>query len=53
LKVAGIVEEAEPLTLDPRYVEAPSRYVLEVPGGWSRKVGLKRGLSVRFVDISR
>ncbi len=53
MKVAGIVEETEPLTLDPRFVSAPSRFVLEVPGGWSRKAGVVAGQSVRFLDVSR
>jgi uncharacterized membrane protein (UPF0127 family) len=53
MKIVGIVEEAEPLTLEPRFVSAPSRFVLEVPGGWSRKVGLVAGQSVRFFDVLR
>ncbi len=48
LEIAGIVEMAEPRTLSGRGVGKPSKYVLEVPGGWSAKIGLKPGLKVRF-----
>lgn len=41
--VVGIVENAEPKTLTSRSVGIPGKYVLEVPGGWSAKVGLKAG----------
>ncbi len=46
--VVGIVEEAEPLTLTSRTVEAPARYVLEVNGGWCRRHGVKRGDGVHL-----
>ena len=41
--VVGIVENAEPQTLVSRSVGIPGKYVLEVPGGWSAKVGIKAG----------
>ncbi len=47
-EVAGIVENATPLTLTGRGVGKPSKYVLEVPGGWAARVGLKAGAKVRF-----
>lgn len=48
LTVAGVVENAEPLTLDPRGVDTPSRFVLEVNGGYGRAHGIKAGTKVRF-----
>lgn len=41
--IVGIVHEAEPLTETPRSVGKPSRYVLEVPGGWSAARGVQPG----------
>lgn len=51
LKVVGIVENAEPLTLSGRGVEAHSRFVLELKGGTSSSLGLQAGQSVRFEGI--
>lgn len=45
-KVLGVVENASPQTLDSRWVRGNSKYVLEVPGGWSAKVGLKPGSQI-------
>ncbi len=47
-EVAGVVENAAPLTLTGRGVGKPSKYVLEVPGGWAAKIGLKAGAKVKF-----
>ena len=41
--VAGIVENAAPLTDTPRGVDGPSRYVLEVNGGWCAAHGVRPG----------
>ena len=49
--VVGIVENAEPQTLSPRKVDAPSRYVLEVKGGTSRRLGLAAGAKTRFEGL--
>jgi uncharacterized membrane protein (UPF0127 family) len=49
--VVGIVEGAEPLTTTPRRVGAPSRYVLEVNGGWSAAHGVAAGDRARFEGI--
>jgi uncharacterized membrane protein (UPF0127 family) len=49
--VVGVVENAEPLTTSPRAVGAPSRYVLEVNGGWSAAHGVKPGDRARFEDV--
>jgi uncharacterized membrane protein (UPF0127 family) len=50
-RVVGIIENAAPRSLVQRFVDEPGRYVLEVPGGWSRKVGLARGGHVRFEGV--
>jgi uncharacterized membrane protein (UPF0127 family) len=47
-RIVGLVDSAPPLDPTPRGVGAPSRYVLEVPGGWSGRVGLDTGGRVRF-----
>ena len=49
--VAGIVENAEPQTLTSRSVGAPSRYVLEVNGGFCKQHGVSTSSEVKFVDI--
>ena len=49
--VVGVVANAEPMTTTPRGVGAPSRFVLEVNGGWSAAHGLARGDRVRFEGI--
>lgn len=51
LTVAGIVENAEPLTLSGRGVDAPSRFVLELKGGTAAALGLAVGQQVRFEGI--
>ncbi len=51
--IAGIVENAEPRTLTERSVGRPSRYVLEVNGGWSRAHGVRAGDRVRFENVPR
>ncbi len=52
-RIAGVVERAEPRTLEPRSVGAPSRYVLEVNGGWTRARGVRTGDRVRFENVPR
>ena len=47
-KVVGVVHNAEPLTETSRRVDAPSRYVLEVNGGFAKKHGIEAGTRVRF-----
>lgn len=51
--VVGIVERAEPRTDAQRRVGVPSRYVLEVIGGWTRARGVSRGDRVRFENVPR
>jgi uncharacterized membrane protein (UPF0127 family) len=50
-QIVGIAEEATPFSLDPRSVGRPSRFVLEINGGLSRRYGIKPGDSVRFQGI--
>ena len=50
-KLVGIIENALPRTLTSRSVGVPGRYVLEVPGGWSRAHGIARGSPVRFQGL--
>lgn len=52
-RIAGIVESAEPLTLTNRSIGKPSRYVLEVKGGWSRAHGVAAGDRTRFENVPR
>lgn len=42
--VVGVVENAEPLTLDPRSVPTPARYVLELGAGVAKESGIDRGV---------
>jgi uncharacterized membrane protein (UPF0127 family) len=49
--VVGVIERAEPLTTTSRTVGAPSRYVLEVNGGWSSAHGVARGDRMRFENV--
>lgn len=51
MKVAGIVENAQPLTETLRTIGKPSLYVLEVNGGWSKQHGVTAGALVRFENV--
>jgi uncharacterized membrane protein (UPF0127 family) len=46
--IAGIVPDVPPRTLDPRGVNTPSRYVLELVAGEARRAGLAAGQRARF-----
>ena len=48
LVIVGIVENAVPKTLTSRGPGADAKYVLEVPGGWSAKLGLRSGLTLQL-----
>ena len=50
-KIVGIVAQAEPKSWTPRGVGKPSLYVLEVPGGWAEKLGLKPGGPVELPPL--
>jgi uncharacterized membrane protein (UPF0127 family) len=48
LKVVGVVENAEPMTTVSRRVDGPSRYVLEVRGGFAGSQGIAAGTRVKL-----
>jgi uncharacterized membrane protein (UPF0127 family) len=52
-RIVGVVERAEPYSEALRTVGAPSRYVLEVNGGWTRARGVGPGDRVRFENVPR
>lgn len=52
LHVVGVVENAVPRSLESRGPGVLARYVLEVPGGWSARKGLKPGLPVRLEGVA-
>lgn len=51
MTIAGIVEAAEPKTDTLRSVGVPSRFVLEVNGGWARAHGVGKSARVRFENV--
>jgi uncharacterized membrane protein (UPF0127 family) len=51
LTVAGVVANAEPFTLTPRACGAPSRYVLEVNGGFAARHGIGPGTRVQLDGV--
>jgi uncharacterized membrane protein (UPF0127 family) len=51
LQVVGVVQWAEPRTLTPRTVDRPSLYVLEVPGGWASRHGIRTGARVELEGL--
>jgi uncharacterized protein len=50
-RIVGIVEDAVPETETERMVGAPSLYVLEISGGLSAQLGIKRGAPVEFQNV--
>jgi uncharacterized membrane protein (UPF0127 family) len=52
-RISGIVPRAVPGDLTPRSAGGPSRYVLEVNGGWAERHGVRVGDRVRFEGFSR
>lgn len=53
MKVVGSVQNAEPLTLTTRTVGQPSRYILEVNGGFVQRHGVKPGAAITFEGIAK
>jgi uncharacterized protein len=51
MSVVGVIENAEPLTSTSRTLGVPSRYVLEVNGGFSAQHGIGAGARVRFLNV--
>jgi uncharacterized membrane protein (UPF0127 family) len=52
-RIAGIVARATPGDLSPRTAGGPTRYVLEVNGGWAEARGVAVGDRVRFEGVAR
>jgi uncharacterized membrane protein (UPF0127 family) len=50
-EIVGIVESATPFSTTSRSVGQPSRYVLEVNGGFTAKHGIKAGQAVELPTI--
>ena len=50
-RIAGIVARAVPGDLSPRSAGGPSRYVLEVVGGWAEAHGVAPGDRVKFENV--
>jgi len=53
MRVVGVVQWAEPQTLNSRTVGKPSLYVLEVPGGWASRNGVRAGSTVELEGALR
>ncbi len=51
-KVTGVVENAEPRTLDARADGPPARYVLELNAGLAARYGIAAGNHVTFVGLA-
>lgn len=51
MQVAGVAADAVPHDESLRSVGAPSRYVLEVNAGWSKKHQVGAGAKVRFENV--
>jgi len=51
LRVVGVHARAVPQSTETVTVGAPSRYVLEVPGGWAESHGVTRGTQVELHGV--
>jgi len=51
-RIIGIQANTVPLSTSPLGVERPSRYVLEVPGGWAARRGVAAGDRVELRGIA-
>lgn len=51
LRIAGIVAKATPFSTEPRSVGKPSRYVLEVHGGFCDQHGIRAGDRVELQNL--
>lgn len=50
-RIVGIVQNAEPQSLNGRQVDGPSQYVLEIGGGLSASLGIRPGQVVAFKGV--
>ena len=51
MRIVGIVENAEPMTLEGRSVEMASKYVLEVNAGTCRKYQIQTNQKISFQHV--
>ena len=51
MTVVGVVHSAAPMTETRRSVDIPSRYVLELKGGFCKREGIGQGAKVKFEGI--
>jgi uncharacterized membrane protein (UPF0127 family) len=51
MRVVGVVERTEPMSLKPCFVDELSQYVLEVEAGFAEKHAISAGTKVRFVGF--
>lgn len=47
-KVVGIIENAAPLSENPRKIDSPSRYIVEINGGLAKKFGIQAGAKLQL-----
>ncbi len=50
-EVVGVIDRAEPLSTQPRSVNRPARYVLEVLGGLAEEQGIEPGTRMRLQNV--
>jgi uncharacterized membrane protein (UPF0127 family) len=50
-RIVGIAENTKPLSLESIKVDSPSRFILEVNAGFTRKHGVREGSRVHFSGI--
>jgi uncharacterized membrane protein (UPF0127 family) len=50
-RIVGVIREARPFTTNPLRVGVPSRYVLEVNGGFCARHSINTGDAVEFVRV--
>ncbi len=51
MTIAGIERNTVPLTLDSRTIGIPTRYVIEVNGGWAAKHGVEPGSQITLKNL--
>tara|TARA_R110002096_G_scaffold416429_1_gene618904 strand:- start:63550 stop:64113 length:564 start_codon:yes stop_codon:yes gene_type:complete len=49
--VAGVERDTVPLSLESRSIGIPTRYVIEVNGGWTAKNGVDAGTKIRLEEM--
>lgn len=53
LVVAGVERDTVPLSLESRSIGIPTRYVIEVNGGWTAKNGVDAGTKIRLEEMPK